>query len=173
MKQIPTSDQDSAWKEMLNDHFEEFINYKLVDRFGVDVVSLVVVTGKAPGAKLGRYSADRWGCSLVFEYPVVRLADWRGREEELLASRNPFALVTLAQLRLLEARGNIEKRYGAKRELILLLLRRGYERERIESLLRFIIGAADRRDRRGDARTCREIDLETAGSACSGAIGFQ
>ena len=213
MKRSLSSDQDSAWKEMLSDHFEEFIafffprihaeidwtrgyifldkelaklgrrhaqgvkladklaqvwlkdgsevwvllhtevqgqagaefnqrvyvyNYKLVDRFGVEVVSLAVVTGKVGRTKLGRYSTERWGCRLVFEYPVVKLTDWRRREEGLLASDNPFALVVLAQLRVLEAKGNIEKRYAAKRELILLLLRRGYERKRIESLLRFI-----------------------------------
>ncbi|MGH9833767.1 MAG: DUF4351 domain-containing protein [Blastocatellia bacterium] len=113
-------------------------NYKIVDRFGVEVVSLAVVTGKAGRTMLGRYETGRWGCRLVFEFPVVKLTDWRGGEAELEASDNPFAMVVLAQLRVLEAKGNTEKRYTAKKKLILLLLRRGYEHKRIESLLRFI-----------------------------------
>ncbi|MGH9765956.1 MAG: hypothetical protein ACREAB_00865 [Blastocatellia bacterium] len=114
MRRSLSSDQDSAWKEMLNDHFEEFI-YKLVDRFGVEVVSLAVMTGRVGRTKLGRYSTWRWGCRLVFEFPVVKLTDWRGREADLLVSDNPFAMVALARLRVLEAKGNIEKRYDADR----------------------------------------------------------
>ncbi len=73
----------------------------------------------------------------------MRLADWRGREAELLASENPFALVVLAQLKILELRrlrkqNDDLSKYAAKRELIRLAYKRGYERKYIASLLRFI-----------------------------------
>ena len=73
----------------------------------------------------------------------MRLADWRGREAELLVSENPFALVVLAQLKILELRRTHKQnddlsKYAAKRELIRLAYQRGYERKYIESLLRFI-----------------------------------
>lgn len=113
-------------------------NYKIVDRFRAEVVSLAIVTGHVGGAELGRYETERWGCRLLFEFPVVKIEDWRGREAELLESDNPFALVTLAQLRVLETKGDAAKQYEAKRELIRLAFERGYRREQVLSLLRFI-----------------------------------
>ncbi|MGH9846853.1 MAG: DUF4351 domain-containing protein [Blastocatellia bacterium] len=213
MKQGQKSDQDGAWKEILNDHFEKFVafffprihaeidwsrgyvfldkelaklgrrhtqgkkladklaqvwlkdgsevwvllhvevqgqveedfnlrvyvyNYKIVDRFGVEVISLAVVTGSVGRAKLGRYETGRWGCRMVFDFPVAKITDWRGREAELEASDDPFAMVVLAQLRVLEAKGDAAKKYDAKRGLIRLLFQRGWQRPQVESLLRFI-----------------------------------
>jgi hypothetical protein len=113
-------------------------NYKIVDRFGAEVVSLAIVTGHIGAIELGRYETERWSCRLLFEFPVVKIEDWRGGEAELLASDNPFALVTLAQLRVLETKGDTARQYEAKRELIRLAFERGYEREQVLSLLRFI-----------------------------------
>ncbi|MCI0524235.1 MAG: DUF4351 domain-containing protein, partial [Acidobacteria bacterium] len=113
-------------------------NYKIVDRFGAEVVSLAVVTGRVGETRLGRYETGRWGCRLLFEFPVVKIEDWRGREAELLASDNPFALVVLAYLRVSEAKGDTARRYEVKRELIRLAYEQGYEHKQILSLLRFI-----------------------------------
>ncbi len=212
-QQKPRAEQDSAWKEMIDEHFEKFIafffpdihseidwsrnyvfldkelaklgrghaqglkladklakvwlkaghelwvlihtevqgqaaedfnqrvyvyNYKIVDRFGAEVVSLAVVTGRVGETRLGRYEVERWGCRLLFEFPVAMIESWRGREAELLASDNPFALVVLAHLRVWEAKGDAAKQYEVKRELIRLAYEQGYEREQILSLLRFI-----------------------------------
>ncbi len=113
-------------------------NYRISDRDKAEVVSLGVVTGSVKNVALGRYETERWGCRLVFEFPVVKITDWRGREAELEASRNPFALVVLAQLKLLEIRGRAERKYAAKRDLMLLLLQAGYHKAYIRSLLRFL-----------------------------------
>lgn len=118
-------------------------SYRIFDKYGWEVVSLAVVTGQPGRKKLGRYEVNRWGGRLLFEFNVVRIADWRRREEELLASENPFALVVLAQLKILELRrahkqNDDTSKYAAKRELIRLAYQRGYERKYIASLLRFI-----------------------------------
>lgn len=113
-------------------------NYRISDRDKAEVVSLGVVTGSVKNVALGRYETERWGCRLVFEFPVVKITDWRGREAELEISRNPFALVVLAQLKLLEIRGRPERKYAAKRDLMLLLLQAGYNKAYIRSLLRFL-----------------------------------
>ena len=113
-------------------------NYRITDRYNAEVVSLGVVTGNSGKTVLGRYEVARWGCRLVFEFPVVKLTDWRGRESELEQSRNPFALVVLAQLELLKTQGQPERKYAVKLHLIRRLLRGGYEREQIRSLLRFL-----------------------------------
>lgn len=113
-------------------------NYRIADRENCPVVSLGIVTGPAGRVVLGRYETELWGCRLRFEFPVVKLVDWRGHEKELLASGNPFALVVLAHLRVLATKGELGRKYAAKRELLLLLVEHGYSRTYAESLLRFL-----------------------------------
>jgi hypothetical protein len=113
-------------------------NYRIKDREDCPVVSLGIITGDAGELALGRYETLLWGCRLLFEFPVARIVAWCGREQELLASTNPFALVVLAHLKVLETKGDLNRRYLVKRELILLLEERGYTPEAVNSLLRFL-----------------------------------
>lgn len=112
-------------------------NYRIFDRYGCEVISLVILTGGG-GARVGRYEVARWGFRLLCEFPVARITDYRGREDELLASQNPFAWVVLAQLKMLEAKSNAQKKLAAKRELLRGLLRGGAAKQYINGLLRFI-----------------------------------
>ena len=112
-------------------------NYRIFDKENREVISLVVVTGSG-GARVGKYEVARWGFRLTCEFPVVRVADYRGREDELRDSLNPFALVVLAQLKLIETKGDSQKKLAAKRELIRGLLRSGRDQKYVIGLLRFL-----------------------------------
>lgn len=112
-------------------------NYRIFDKHHCEVVSLVVVTGSG-SANTGCYEISRWGFQLRCAFPVIRLTDYRGREAELAADRNPFALVVLAQLRLLDAKNDPQKKLAAKRELMRNLLRGGHNRSYVIGLLRFL-----------------------------------
>jgi hypothetical protein len=72
------------------------------------------------------------------KFPLVKLTDYQARREELEASDNPFALVTLAVLRYIEEKGDLNRLYEAKKELFKLLFEKGYDKARIEALFRFI-----------------------------------
>ena len=113
-------------------------NYRIADRHNCPVVSLGIVTGSVGKLELGRYELELWGCRTVFEFPVVKLDDWRGREAELLASDDPFALVVLAHLKARRAKQDAQRKYAVKRELTLLLYARGYSDAYRNSLLRFL-----------------------------------
>ena len=71
-------------------------------------------------------------------FPVVSLAAYRGRWAELEASANPFAVVTQAHLQAQETAGAVSARYAAKLTLVRSLYRRGYSRQDILELFRFI-----------------------------------
>lgn len=88
-------------------------NYRLMNAQGVEVVSLVVLTGENPG-RTGQYQSERWGCSHDFRFPSVRLLDYRSRWGELEASDNPFAIAVKVQLRAMETKGNDAQRYQWK-----------------------------------------------------------
>ena len=75
---------------------------------------------------------------MVFEFPVVKLDDWRGCTAELMASDEPFALVVLAHLKVRAVKNNVQRKYAVKRELILLAYERGYSNQYTQSLLRFL-----------------------------------
>lgn len=112
-------------------------NYRIFDKHHCEVISLVVVTGRS-GARVGKYEIARWGFRLLCEFPVVRITDYRGREEELRQNLNPFALVVLAQLKLLDAKDDPQKRLAARRELMRGLLRRRRNDKYVIGLLRFL-----------------------------------
>jgi len=69
---------------------------------------------------------------------VVKLADYRARRDELEASDNPFATVVLAHLAAQDTRRSATRRQQVKLTLTRRLYERGYSRERVLSLFRFI-----------------------------------
>jgi hypothetical protein len=61
-------------------------------------------------------------------------------DSDLKASDNPFALVVLAAKRNLQSREDEDKRFSFKRELVRLMLEKGYSREEILHVFRFLDG---------------------------------
>ena len=113
-------------------------NYRLYDRYERQVVSLAVLGDERAGWRPTEYATALWGCGTRFTYPVVKLTDYRARRDELEASDNPFATVVLAHLAAQETRGDAARRQQVKLALTRRLYERGYSRERVLSLFRFI-----------------------------------
>jgi hypothetical protein len=111
---------------------------RLLERFDRPVVSLAVLTDARANWRPARYTSALWGCAVEFSYPVVKLIDYRAQREALAASPNPFATVVLAHLAALETRRDPAGRARAKLTLARRLYERGYDREQIIGLFRFI-----------------------------------
>jgi hypothetical protein len=75
---------------------------------------------------------------LNFNFGIVKLLDWRDRTEELDSSDNLFAVVVLAHLKLIETKGRAQQRKAWKFRLTKMLYERGYERQQILDLYRFV-----------------------------------
>jgi len=114
--------------------------YRLYDRYAREVASLAVLGDERAGWRPAEYATALWGCALQFSYPIVKLGDYRdgARRAELEASENPFATVVLAHLAAQETRRSAVRRREVKLALARRLYERGYSRERVLSLLRFI-----------------------------------
>ena len=114
-------------------------NYRIRDRYDRSVVSLAVLSdGNRPFRPVS-YADGRWGCQILFEFPMVKLLDFVEPERwaALEASDNVFALVVMAQIRA-KVTPDGETLQGWKFRLIRLMYERGYERALILELFRLI-----------------------------------
>jgi hypothetical protein len=113
-------------------------NHRLFDRYGREVISLVILTDDDPDWQPNRYEYSRWGFRTLTEFPVVKLLAYAAEYQELESNPNPFAVVVLAHLKALETQGAPEKRYAWKIRLVKGLYERGMEAEDVRHLFRFI-----------------------------------
>ena len=72
------------------------------------------------------------------EFPVVKLRDYAAHWDTLEASDNPFAMVVMAHLQGRATRRDPEGRLQSKLRLVRRLYERGYARQDVLELFRFI-----------------------------------
>jgi hypothetical protein len=113
-------------------------NTRAFDHYGLDVASLGMLTDERANWRPRMFRRALWDCSLTFHFPICKLADWRGRTAELEQSDNPFATVLLSHLAAQHTLHDVDGRKGVKIALISRLYHRGYDRQRVISLFRFI-----------------------------------
>jgi hypothetical protein len=112
-------------------------NYRIFDKYRVDIVSLAVLADATASFRPSAYVRERWGCALRFRFPIRKLLDLQVRWAELEADPNPFALVVMAHLKAQESKDGATRK-GAKMRLVRLLYQRGYSREDILELFRVL-----------------------------------
>ena len=105
----------------------------MFDRDNLLVASFAVLTDDNDAWRPGQFRYALWGCKVNFEFPTVKLADYRNRWAELEASANPFAVVVMAHLKTRETQHDPEHRQFWKFRLIRHLYDRGYGRQDISS----------------------------------------
>lgn len=77
---------------------------RIFDYFRQPAVSLAILCDASPTWRPQQYGFSLPGTTLNFEFSMVKLLDYRDRMAELDASRNPFAIVVKAHLRLQETK---------------------------------------------------------------------
>jgi hypothetical protein len=113
-------------------------NVRIFDLYRQVPVSLAILCDERSSWRPQNYTANYPDTRLNFEFGVVKLLDWRDRITELEASDNPFAIVVLAHLKVIETKGRVEQRKAWKFRLTKALYEKGYERQQILDLYRFL-----------------------------------
>lgn len=113
-------------------------NYRLFDRYDRRIISLAVLADDRKAWRPNHFGYALWGYELSMQFPIVKLLDYGRREAELEVNPNPFAIVVLAYLKTRVTRRNPEDRLQWKLRLVKLLYKRGYGKDDILELLRFI-----------------------------------
>ncbi|WP_404783609.1 Rpn family recombination-promoting nuclease/putative transposase [Altericista sp. CCNU0014] len=121
--------------------FEErmFIySLRIFDQFRQVPISLAILCDESLSWRPSCYEANYPDTSLNFKFGTVKLLDWRDRMDELESSDNPFATVVMAHLKVIETKRDVDRRKNWKFRLTRGLYEKGYERQEILDLYRFI-----------------------------------
>jgi flagellar biosynthesis/type III secretory pathway protein FliH len=113
-------------------------NYRIFDRYDRPVVSLALLTDNNRKWRPNSFEYGLWGSRTAIQFPVAKLMDWHERRNELKKSTNPFAVCTLAQLKAHDTANSPDDRRQWKLRLIRRLYEKGYARQDILNIFRFI-----------------------------------
>ena len=102
------------------------------------MVSLGILGDENDTWRPDEFSYEVWGTEVKLKFPIVKLLDYKEKCQELEKSRNTFAVVVMAHLQTKETRHNPEQRLEFKWKLIRRLYERGYNKEDVRQLFRFI-----------------------------------
>ena len=95
--------------------------YRLKDKFNLPIASLVILGDDRTNWRPSTFSQSLWGCRVQFEFPIVKLLDYEAQWADLEASRNPFAIVTMAHLKTKATRKDFQSRKDWKLRLTRIL----------------------------------------------------
>ena len=113
-------------------------NYRIFDRYDRPVASLAVLSDERTGWRPDHFGYELWGCKVGISFPVAKVNDYAERLDELEASDNPFAIVVMAHLKTQDTRHDEQGRKRWKLYLVRRLYERGYRKEDVINLFRFI-----------------------------------
>lgn len=117
-------------------------NYRIYDHYrelNEQVVSVAILTDDDKNYRPAEYYVNLWGFEHRMKIPIIKIIDFKDKKEELERSTNPMAMVVLAQLSSHEARRiNVNQKYDVKLNLFKECLKKGYTKEQIRSLVKFI-----------------------------------
>lgn len=113
-------------------------NYRIFKEYGQPVASLVLLADDDPRWRPQAFHNKVLGTVMGISFVTAKLLDYVGRNDALLASHNPFPLVTLAHLRTQQAHRDPDELYAAKWQLTKLLYQHGWRKQRIIMLFNVI-----------------------------------
>ena len=102
------------------------------------VVGLAILADEEASWRVSEYRQEIFGSKVVYNFNTIKLLDYLDRLPGLDASDNPFAIVTLAHLRAKQTKNQPMERYQEKWHIARGLYRRGFSRQKIIDLYRFI-----------------------------------
>ena len=113
-------------------------NYRIFDVYGRRVVTLAILADGDPNWRPSFYEMEAPGCRIRFDFSVCKLLDLVADEARLRASREPSAVVVLANWAVQQAGRDDERRLGLKWDLTRRLFEIGLKKADILELYRLV-----------------------------------
>jgi Domain of unknown function (DUF4351) len=113
---------------------------RLRDKFKREVASFAVLGDTDVNWRPNSFARETLGFNVQVSFPIAKLVDYRKRKEDLAASDNPFAVVVQAHLAAQATKGreSQQRRRKQKFALMTMMYERGYSRQEVIDLFRFI-----------------------------------
>ena len=87
-------------------------HYRIFDKTREPVITLALLTDFDPAWRPGRYVRELAGCRVEFNFPIRKFTDYN--DEELAASRNPFAFIARAHREARTTGDDMNRRYDLR-----------------------------------------------------------
>lgn len=110
--------------------------YRLTDRYNVPVSALALLTDPDKKWKPNRYLAQSMNTTLLYEFPLFKLADFT--DEDFKDSDNPWAWVMKTALAGIKSNWNDEILLKMKIQLYREFRERGYSIKKVRAFLQFL-----------------------------------
>ncbi len=130
--------EDDFGERMFVYNYRVFDVYRRRSKQAPVVVSFALLADDTEHWRPAGYHYGRWSSRMGLEFAAVKLRDYNDRWAELEADPNPFATVVMAYLKARETREDPQRRFRWKSQLIRALYERGFERQEVLDLFRFI-----------------------------------
>ncbi|MCW1969240.1 MAG: DUF4351 domain-containing protein [Anaerolineae bacterium] len=113
--------------------------YRIFDRYQAQVATFSVLADPDPNWRPNEYRQALFGTESIFRFSIAKLTDYAGLiDVNHSTNANPFEVIVLAHLKAQETRGNALARFDWKWRITRLLYERGYNREQVIRVFRFI-----------------------------------
>ncbi|MEO5376206.1 MAG: hypothetical protein H7832_00245 [Magnetococcus sp. DMHC-6] len=122
-------------------HFEERMftcQYRAFDLYKKPVVSLAILADEEGTWRPSAFGYQKWGSKVSFQFNALKLLDYLPQLDALESSTNPFAIVTLVHLTGKQTKNQPAERFQQKMRITRMLYERGFSRQQIVDLFRFI-----------------------------------
>lgn len=115
-----------------------FLYYALIyTKYGVkDITAIAIFTNNKVPKRYDKFEHHLYGTRILYEYNSYRVIDQK--EDELLKSKNPFALAVLANLYVLHTSQKYEERLTQKEKMFEIAKNLGYDEQKLIRLLIFV-----------------------------------
>lgn len=113
-------------------------HYRIRDRFEARCATFGILADADPGWRPSEYRDELLGTELVMRFSTAKLIDYEADRAALEHEDNPFAVVVLAHAGTRATANDLRARLDQKFSLTRRLFERGYSRDQIVGLYRFI-----------------------------------
>lgn len=122
---------DNEFEKRMFDYY-----IRIFDHYQMNIDAIAVFTYSGDSHKANIYNREFLQTKITYQYRTYDIS--KSNEDELLASNNPFALVSYVAKKSITHQPSDINNYNFKIELTKILLEKGYNKKRIVSVFRFL-----------------------------------
>ena len=129
--EFETSPRGNWFCERMFDYY-----FRIREQYGKEITAIVIYTGSYVPKIYDFYEYEAFGTTLTYRFNAYIIKEQS--EADLIANQNPFAIVVLANLYVLQSKNDDLKRLTLKEQIYKIAKERNYSNDKVESLILFL-----------------------------------